>query len=193
MKCLDHEYIPGIYSLVNNPQWTWKDVIDYYKKPETIIEYKPQIIIEDESQQSIQNENSFFWNLLKSNKKIIKPFLYYVSPKYEPQIQKKLAIKRISTAISNLKKSKLMRSDEDGKLQSLQTRRYENAKAYLNDLTKNHIDDSNIPDGLRTDLKNENLLSIEEFGFNPIPGPFLNDLGNTKKLLEKYDLKMFFY
>ena len=31
MKCLDHEYIPGIYSLVNNPQWTWKDVIDYYK------------------------------------------------------------------------------------------------------------------------------------------------------------------
>jgi len=193
MKCLDHEYIPGIYSLVNNPQWTWKDVIDYYKKPETIIEYKPQIIIEDESQQSIQNENSFFWNLLKSNKKIIKPFLYYVSPKYEPQIQKKLAIKRISTAISNLKKSKLMRSDEDGKLQSLQTKRYENAKAYLNDLTKNHIDDSNIPDGLRTDLKNENLLSIEEFGFNPIPGPFLNDLGNTKKLLEKYDLKMFFY
>ena len=62
MKCLDHEYIPGIYSLVNNPQWTWKDVIDYYKKPETIIEYKPQIIIEDESQQSIQNENSFFWH-----------------------------------------------------------------------------------------------------------------------------------
>ena len=75
--------------------------------------------------------------------------MYYVSPKYEPQIQKKLAIKRISTAISNLKKSKLMRSDEDGKLQSLQTRRYENAKAYLNDLTKNHIDDSNIPDGLK--------------------------------------------
>ena len=191
-KCLEHEYVPGIYSLVNNPQWTWKDVIDYYKKPETIIEYKPQTIIEDEPQQSIQNENSFFWNLLKSNKKFIKPFLYYVSPKYESQIQKKLVIKRISTAISNLKKSKLMRTDKDGKLQSLQTRRYENAKVYLNDLTKNHIDESKIPDGLRSDLKNKNLFSIEEFGFNPIPGPFLNDLGNTKKLLENYDSKMFF-
>ena len=191
-KCLEHEYVPGIYSLVNNPQWTWKDVIDYYKKPETIIEYKPQTIIEDKPQQSIQNEHSFFWNLLKSNKKFINPFLYYISPKYESQIQKKLAIKRISTAIYNLKKSKLMRTDNDGKLQSLQTRRYENAKAYLNDLTNNYIDESKIPDGLKDDLKSENLFSIEEFGFNPIPGPFLNDLGDTKKLLENYDSKMFF-
>ena len=37
MKCLDNSSLPGIYSLVNNPQWTWQNVIDYYKKPETII------------------------------------------------------------------------------------------------------------------------------------------------------------
>ena len=53
----------------------------------------------------------------------------------------------------NYKKSKLMWTDKDGKLKSLQTRRYENAKTYLNDLIKNHIGESGIPKGLRTDFK----------------------------------------
>ena len=53
----------------------------------------------------------------------------------------------------NSKKSKLMWTDREGKLQSLQTRRYENAKSFLNDLIKNHIGESGIPKGLRTDFK----------------------------------------
>ena len=51
------------------------------------------------------------------------------------------------------KKSKLMWTDKEGKLQSLQTRRYENARTYLNDLIKNHIGQSGIPKGLRNDFK----------------------------------------
>ena len=54
----------------------------------------------------------------------------------------------------NSKKSKLMWTDKDGKLQTIQTRRYENAKLYLNDLIKNHIGESGIPKGLRSDFKN---------------------------------------
>ena len=42
----------------------------------------------------------------------------------------------------NSKKSKLMWTDRDGKLQSLQTRRYQNAKSFLNDLIKNHLGES---------------------------------------------------
>mgnify|MGYP003311722785 FL=1 len=53
----------------------------------------------------------------------------------------------------NSKKSKLMWTDKEGKLQSLQTRRYENVKSYLNDLIKNHIGESGIPKGLRPDFK----------------------------------------
>ena len=53
----------------------------------------------------------------------------------------------------NSKKSKLMWTDKDGKLQSLQKRRYDNAKSYLNDLIKNHIGESGIPKGLRADFK----------------------------------------
>ena len=55
--------------------------------------------------------------------------------------------------IVNSKKSKLMWVDKDGKLQSLQTRRYEDAKSFLTDLIKNHIGESGIPKGLRTDFK----------------------------------------
>ena len=43
--------------------------------------------------------------------------------------------------------------DSEGKLQSLQTRRYENAKTYLTDLIKNHLGESGIPKGLRADFK----------------------------------------
>ena len=191
MRCLDHDSLPGIYSLVNNPQWTWKNVIDYYKKPETTIEYKPETTIEYKTQPSIQNKNGFFWNLLKSNKKHIKPLLYYVAPKYEPQIQKKLAEKKMINAINSLKKSKLIRVDQDKKSQSLQTRKYENAKAFLDALINDQIGESEIPEGLSTDSKNENSFSIEEFNFNPIPGPFLNNLTNTKKLLDSHIQNIF--
>ncbi len=53
----------------------------------------------------------------------------------------------------NSKKSKLMWINKDGKLQSLQSRRYDNAKKYLSDLIKNHIGESGIPKGLRSDFK----------------------------------------
>ena len=60
-------------------------------------------IIKNKTKTITKGNNSFAWNLLKSNKKFIKSFLYYASPKYEPQIQKKLAIKRMSDSISNFK------------------------------------------------------------------------------------------
>ena len=95
LKCLESKTLPGIYSLVNVPQWTWKNVIDYYKKPETIINYKT---IKTKTQ-----ENSALWKILKSNKKHLAPLRYYISPKYDTRINKKLSTKRMLTAISSLK------------------------------------------------------------------------------------------
>ena len=48
-----------------------------------------------------------------------------------------------------------MWANRDGKLQSLQTRRYQNAKSFLNNLIKNHLGESGIPKGLRADFKTE--------------------------------------
>jgi hypothetical protein len=44
--------------------------------------------------------------------------------------------------------------NKDGRLQLIQTRRYENAKKFLTDLIKNHIGESGVPKGLRADFKN---------------------------------------
>jgi dTDP-4-dehydrorhamnose reductase len=179
-NCLNPISTPGIYSLTNNPQWTWKEVIDYYKKPEAIIDYNVKFIHKNKS--IIQHDSSFFWNLLKSNKKFIKPFLYYISAKYEPQIQKKLSIKKMSTAISNLKNKKI---------KSLYIQEYEYIKSYLDNFDKDHINKNLIFKNLSNNLNNDHVFSIEEFNFNTIPGPFLNNLANTRTLLKNKNLDVF--
>jgi len=190
MKCLKNPYSPGIYSLVNNPQWTWKNVIDYYKKSETTIEYESKITPQNETQSFNKNTNGFFWNLLKSNKKYIKPFLYYASTKLEPQIKKKLAEKKMLNAISTINNSLESQLDVNKKLKLLQTQRYENVKEYFDKLINNNKN-YKIPEGL-TKLKITNKFHIEEFSFNPIPGPFLDGLTNTQKLLDNHSKNIFF-
>ena len=120
----------------------------------------------------------------KANKKHIKPFLYYASTKFEPQIKKKLAEKKMLNAISSIENSSEAQVDTDEKLKSLQIQRYENAKAYLDELISNN-ESYKIPEGL-TKLKSINKFNIEEFSFNPIPGPFLDGLTNTRKLLDNH-------
>jgi dTDP-4-dehydrorhamnose reductase len=190
MKCLKNQYSTGIYSLVNNPQWTWKNVIDYYKKSETTIEYESKITPQNETQPFNKNTNGFFWNLLKSNKKYIKPFLYYASTKFEPQIKKKLAEKKMLNAISTINNSLESQLDMNKKLKLLQTQRYENVKEYFDKLINNNKS-YKIPEGL-TKLKIINKFNIEEFSFNPIPGPFLDGLTNTQKLLDNHSENIFF-
>jgi hypothetical protein len=115
--------------------------------------------------------------------------LYYVSPKFEPQIQKKLAEKKMINAINNIEKSKSMSSDED--LQYLRIKKYQNIKTHFTHLVNNYDNNLKLPEELTKDFVKENLFSIEEFNFNPIPGPFFNGLNNTKRLLDDYSQDIF--
>ena len=133
LKCLDIKIKPGMYSVVNNPQWTWKDVFEYYKSEQTEITYKPFT--------PERKHSSFFWNILKSNKKYLSPLRYYMPSKYDKSIQRKLAIERMMTAISTLKK--------------------------------------------------EEIFYLDAFDYEPVPGPFLPELDNTKELLKNYSLDIF--
>lgn len=60
----------------------------------------------------------------------------------------------------NIKKSKIMWVDSNRKILSLQKRQYNDAKQFLQDLLKNHLNKSGIPKGLKADIKN---------GFKVIP------------------------
>jgi len=134
MKCLQSNTLSsGVFSLVNNPQWTWKEVIDFYKTPKTNVEYKMPSITHP--------ENSLIWNILKSNKKFLAPLRYYISPKFDSKINKKLATKRMMAAIYN--------------------------------------------------LKTKDSFYTSEFNYETIPGPFINDLEETKDLLKNYHISAF--
>ena len=67
LKCIQPEVKPRVYSVVNNPQWTWKDVFEYYNK-KTQIEFKS-------STPMSKNSNDFLWKMIKANS-----CLLYTSP-----------------------------------------------------------------------------------------------------------------
>ena len=55
--------------------------------------------------------------------------------------------------VANIKKSQLMWINEEGKIQSLQKRKHNDAKLFLRDVLKNNLKNSGIPKGLEKDFK----------------------------------------
>jgi len=53
----------------------------------------------------------------------------------------------------NVKKSRIMWVNTDGRIHSLQKRNQNDAQLFLQDLLKNHLDKTGIPKGLKSDLK----------------------------------------
>ena len=96
LRCAKSDIKPGLYSVVNNPQWTWEDVFEYYKNKETKIEYKP-------STTKLKKSDSILWKILKSKKKYLIPIRYYLPSRFDKDIKRKLSIKRMMLAISTLK------------------------------------------------------------------------------------------
>ena len=95
LRCMQPEVNPGLYSVVNNPQWTWKCLFEYYNSQKTQIEFKPDI-------PSPKNTNDILWKILKSFKKYLVPFRYYLPSKFDTSFERKLIMKRIHSAISAL-------------------------------------------------------------------------------------------
>jgi len=54
---------------------------------------------------------------------------------------------------ANLKKSQLMWINNEGKIQSLQKRKHDDVKLFLQDILKNNLKNSGIPKGLEKDFK----------------------------------------
>ncbi len=75
----------------------------------------------------------------------------------------------------NFKKGEIMWIDNNGKILSLQKRQNNDARVFLNDLLKNHLNKSGIPKGLKNDFKN---------GFKIIPGNKITNKTIKEVLLE---------
>ena len=68
-----------------------------------------------------------------------------------PEISSKEHCEKFISA--NLKKSQLMWINDEGKMQSLQKRKYSDVKLFLRDILKNNLKNSGIPNGLEKDFK----------------------------------------
>ena len=133
LKCIQPEVKPRVYSVVNNPQWTWKDVFEYYNK-KTQIEFKS-------STPMSKNSNDFLWKMIKANRKYIIPILEHLPRRFDKDILRKRSMKKMLLEISM--------------------------------------------------LKNEEIISSGDFGYNPIPGLFLPGLTETRELLKNSSLEVF--
>jgi tRNA nucleotidyltransferase (CCA-adding enzyme) len=68
-----------------------------------------------------------------------------------PEISSKEHCEKFIAA--NLKKSQLIWINEEGKIQSLQKRKYDDVKLFLRDILKGNLKNSGIPKGLEKDFK----------------------------------------
>jgi dTDP-4-dehydrorhamnose reductase len=93
-RCIQPDVKPGVYSIVNNPQWTWKEVYENYNK-NSQIEFKP-------AKQVSRNISNSIWKILKSNKKLMVPILYRMPKSFEKHLLRKLSMRRIKMEISML-------------------------------------------------------------------------------------------
>jgi dTDP-4-dehydrorhamnose reductase len=93
-RCAQPDVKSGVYSIVNNPQWTWKEVYENYNK-NAQIEFKPM-------KQTSRNVRGFLWKMLKSNKKLMIPILYRMPKSFEKHLLRKLSMKRMQLEISML-------------------------------------------------------------------------------------------
>lgn len=103
LRCAQSDIKPQVYSIVNNPQWSWKEVYEYYNKK------KSDIIFESPIPKS-KSITGFIWNILKSNKKFMVPILYHAPRRFEKNILRQLGIKKMSSEIQELQNNAIITS-----------------------------------------------------------------------------------
>tara|TARA_Y100000310_G_C20680455_1_gene815607 strand:+ start:2341 stop:3375 length:1035 start_codon:yes stop_codon:yes gene_type:complete len=94
-KCLDKKIKSNTYSLVNNPQWTWEEVFDFYNK---------HCKLEFTSFHSDKSGSSqIIYKLLKGKRKYLIPILYCMPKRFESKIIMELGIRKYKSEIAKLK------------------------------------------------------------------------------------------
>ena len=93
-KCLNENIKSETYSLVNHPQWTWKEIFDFYNNN---CELK---FVSPNAKKSSISQTIF--KLLKGKKKYLIPILYNIPKKYESRIIMELSIRKYKSEINKL-------------------------------------------------------------------------------------------
>ena len=103
--CAKGNVRPGIYTVVNNPQWTWKEVFEYYAKDTSLVfleegmERKWRFLkLKNICQTLLQT----FWSVAISREKFLYPLTWYLPKKAKIIIRRRYLLSKIKSEISAL-------------------------------------------------------------------------------------------
>tara|TARA_A100001037_G_scaffold298674_1_gene322841 strand:- start:26038 stop:27102 length:1065 start_codon:yes stop_codon:yes gene_type:complete len=109
VMCQNEEIKPGKYTVVNSPQWSWKEVIEYYSPEGTEIQFYGS---KSGNKKSIKNNVvSMVWKMAETQKSRLVPLLTYMSEGRNIQVVNKHLRGESKEAINNLKRKAGVRLD----------------------------------------------------------------------------------
>ena len=109
VMCQNEEIKPGKYTVVNSPQWSWKEVIEYYAPEGTEIQFYGS---KSGNKKSIKNNVvSMIWKMAETQKSRLVPLLTYMSEGRNIQVVNKHLRGESKEAINNLKRKAGVRLD----------------------------------------------------------------------------------
>ncbi|MFL2521700.1 MAG: NAD-dependent epimerase/dehydratase family protein [Halobacteriales archaeon] len=109
LMCQNEEIKPGKYTVVNSPQWSWKEVIEYYAPEGTKIQFYGS---KSGGKKSIKNNTmSMVWKIAESQKSRLVPLLTHMSEERNIQVINKHLRGESKEAINNLKRKVGIRLD----------------------------------------------------------------------------------
>jgi nucleoside-diphosphate-sugar epimerase len=148
MICAVSDLKGGTYSVVNSPQWTWRDVFDHYRRSTEVV---------------------FHGDPEKRN-------LYFIK------------LSRAMDAVFRFMRTQSVRQTLFG---SEGERRFSPLRLYLPTCLEQYLRCKYIRARASSEVKELEEVSapiyLGEFGYRPIPGPFIPGLSETKILLDDQD------
>jgi len=100
MKCARNDLKPGVYTLVQTPQWTLEELFDYYRRRYGVQAKVVPLSSEDERNTLQQHHNPHFWSGWMAYRDMFEAYLFPHLPDFFPLAKGLYRVKRVSQELS---------------------------------------------------------------------------------------------
>lgn len=100
LTCTSKSVHPGTYGVVNQPQWTWKEVVERYGK-NTKVQFKPNLLGNDRQKGILRRLTGYSVQTLKPYKELLISPLHYVPDQISSYLNSTRNEEEISESLKN--------------------------------------------------------------------------------------------
>ena len=101
--CAKSSIQPGVYSLVNVPQWSWRQVFEYYNESGTELMFRDNSWSRRPVRKRIMQS---VWRFVASNRETLAELRQFMPPTLERKLQRRFAIRNAGSQIDTISQSK---------------------------------------------------------------------------------------